>query len=418
MKPPDDDNRARTQYTNTSDLLQAYQINLPDPQQGQNDGLICPQCSHEKLSIFIEFNSVYWRCNDCNWHGFKQLAREEDPVDLWANFDAPPLPRGLLPETIEQFAFTQGEMMGADPAGLAMSGLVVCAAVIPDHIMIQPKKHDSWTESARIWAALVGLPSTMKTPSANQAKRPLERIDSRMARANADARRQYDNLPNDQRKATPAPPQPRLRLDDTTMEAAQDVLKDSPNGLLCTQDELGGWFGGMDKYSGHRAAMKDRGFWLRTWNGGDYPVSRIGRGNFLIPNLSVCMLGGIQPEAIRLVAGEAVDDGLLQRLFPIMLQPATMGKDEPIANAVLRYEELVAKLHENYPKPVLLHFAEDARPIRQRLEQKHLELVQCEVINKKLGAHIGKYNGLFARLCVLWHCIEQVGNLNLAYKEQ
>ena len=29
-----------------------------------------------------------------------------------------------------------------------------------------------------------------------------------------------------------------------------------------------------------------------------------------------------------------------------------------------------------------------------------------ETINKKLAAHIGKYNGMFARLCLLWHCIE------------
>ena len=30
----------------------------------------------------------------------------------------------------------------------------------------------------------------------------------------------------------------------------------------------------------------------------------------------------------------------------------------------------------------------------------------CEAVNKKLAAHIGKYDGLFARLCLIWHCIE------------
>lgn len=47
-----------------------------------------------------------------------------------------------------------------------------------------------------------------------------------------------------------------------------------------------------------------------------------------IDNLSVSMLGGIQPEPMRKVAGEAVDDGLLQRLFPIVLCNAFIGKDE------------------------------------------------------------------------------------------
>jgi hypothetical protein len=29
-----------------------------------------------------------------------------------------------------------------------------------------------------------------------------------------------------------------------------------------------------------------------------------------------------------------------------------------------------------------------------------------EVINPKLAAHIGKYHGLFARLCIIWHWVE------------
>jgi hypothetical protein len=29
-----------------------------------------------------------------------------------------------------------------------------------------------------------------------------------------------------------------------------------------------------------------------------------------------------------------------------------------------------------------------------------------EAVNKKLGSHIGKYDGIFARLCIIWHCIE------------
>ena len=33
-------------------------------------------------------------------------------------------------------------------------------------------------------------------------------------------------------------------------------------------------------------------------------------------------------------------------------------------------------------------------------------MMACETINKKLAAHIGKYDGIFARLCLLWHCIE------------
>jgi Protein of unknown function (DUF3987) len=57
----------------------------------------------------------------------------------------------------------------------------------------------------------------------------------------------------------------------------------------------------------------------------------------------------------------------------------------------------------------VLQFDEGALAIRKELEQRHLQLQQYESINRKLAAHIGKYNGLFARLCVVWHCILHAG---------
>ena len=44
-----------------------------------------------------------------------------------------------------------------------------------------------WQEAARLWVALVGDPSTMKTPMIYAATKPLRRIDNEMARDNQDA---------------------------------------------------------------------------------------------------------------------------------------------------------------------------------------------------------------------------------------
>ena len=78
-------------------------------------------------------------------------------MDLWAKFDPPTLPRGLLPEVIEDFAFDRGMTMGCDMSGIAVGALAVCAAAIPDDIQLQPKRHDTgWQEAARLWVALVG----------------------------------------------------------------------------------------------------------------------------------------------------------------------------------------------------------------------------------------------------------------------
>ena len=64
------------------------------------------------------------------------------PVDLWAKFEEPKLPANLLPDVIERYARRQAAVMGADPAGMAMAALTVCATAIPDCIELQVKRND------------------------------------------------------------------------------------------------------------------------------------------------------------------------------------------------------------------------------------------------------------------------------------
>jgi hypothetical protein len=336
-----------------------------------------------------------------------------EPVDLWGQFDPPLLPLGLLPDVIERFAFEEGELTGADPSGLAMAALAVCAAALPDHTQLKVKRHDPhWLEAARLWVGLIGNPSTKKTPIMLRVTKPLKRLDAALWRKFIAEKEAYDALSSEERKQAARPRQTRLRLEDTTIEAAQEVLKDSPDGVLCIQDELSGWFGAMDKYSG-RGASKDRGFWLQSFHGGPYALNRIARGAAMIENLSVSLLGGIQPDPIRKIAEDTIDDGLLQRLLPTILRRGKAGKDAPAGQAALAYDDLIVRLHDHERPGTALEFDDAALAIREALERKHLDLMAYEVINKKLAAHIGKYDGLFGRLCLLWHCIEGAEGLTV-----
>ena len=321
----------------------------------------------------------------------------------------------MLPAIIEDFAFAQGELMGVDPAGLAIGGLVVCGAAIPDCVELQVKEYDlSWRESARLWAALVGEPSTKKTPTLRQVARPLVRIDAQFARKYAAEKAEYDKLSAEERKQIDPPKKKRLRIEDTTIESAQEILRDSPQGVLSLQDELSGWFGSMDKYTAGRGVRKDRGFWLQSWNGGEYVCDRVSRGTCYVENLSVSLLGGIQPEPLREIIDETVDDELIQRLVTILLRPATAGKDEERPDATRKFEQLVERLAGKQQfnddiretEPLVIKFTPAAQAVRRRLERRHLDLMACEAVHPKLAAHLGKYDGIYARLCLIWHCIE------------
>jgi Protein of unknown function (DUF3987)/Bifunctional DNA primase/polymerase, N-terminal/Primase C terminal 2 (PriCT-2) len=344
---------------------------------------------------------------DDDTHRSMPPSRPADvPVDLWAKFDPPPLPTGLLPLTIEEFAFAKGRLMGADPAGLAAAALAVCAAALPDHVKLKVKRHDSWMEETRLWVGLVGDPSSKKTPMISQATWPIRRIDAGMWREYLRKKRAWDALSREERRVTPQPAQTRICIEDTTVEAAQEVLRDSPNGMLCVRDEMSGWFGAMDRYAGNRGAMADRGFWLQAYNGGTYSYNRVSRGSGVIENLSVSMLGGIQPEPMREIVDGTVDDGLIQRIIPIMVRTATLGMDAPTSDAEDRYGRLVERLARTREPFDCLGFDDAAMQVREQLEQKHLDLMACRTLNRKLAAHIGKYDGIFARMCLLWHVIE------------
>jgi hypothetical protein len=112
------------------------------------------------------------------------------------------------------------------------------------------------------------------------------------------------------------PPHNRLIIGDTTSEAAGEILATSSNGVLGVYDEMSGWFGQMERYGQSGQGMSERSFWLQARNGGAYSTDRITRGSIYVPNLSITIIGGIQPEPMRKVAGNSTDDGLIQRLTP------------------------------------------------------------------------------------------------------
>lgn len=342
-----------------------------------------------------------------------------EPVDLWGNFEPPTLPRGLLPEKIEDYARVQAEVMGVDPGGVAMAALAVCAAAIPDGIKLMMKgwsggpkdtglrrwSGGDWMESARLWVGLVGSPSTKKSPIITATVGPLARLDAELLQLYVTAMRAYEKLDKEERKEADRPVQKRLRLEDTTIEAAQEVLAGSPNGVLLVQDELSGFFGSMDKYSGNRGGAKDRAFWLQSYNGGLYALNRITRGVGIIPNLSVSLLGGIQPDVIRQLSNDTYEDGFLQRMQLIVLGPARVGMATSRPDVSMDYAELIEQLTKH--SDGVLRLNTRAQDIRGELEVKHLGMMQAiETFNGKLAAHIGKYDGLFGRLCVTFHCIE------------
>lgn len=332
-----------------------------------------------------------------------------EPFDLFGRFPLPPLPSGVMPGIIENFAFAHARLMGCDPTGLAMAALSVCATALPDQIKLQVNQNSKgWLESSRLWTALIGPPSSKKSPILSLAIKPLAELDKEVFQNWQAEKRRYDATPKENRDGPP-PPLRRVMMHDTTVEAAQSILAGSPWGVCMFQDELVGFFGAMEKYGGGGKGH-DRSVWLQSYNGGGYTINRKKNeetGGIWIPNLSVNILGGIQPDAIKDVFARSIDDGLLQRFLPILLSSRNVGEDIDTEAEFNDYANLVHELHKLSLEETL-RFDPAAQAAFRKATEKHLELERIEFVYNKLATHIGKYDGILARLCLLFHCIEHI----------
>lgn len=137
---------------------------------------------------------------------------------------------------------------------------------------------------AILWIALIGIPSSGKSPAFEHA---FARIRERYA-AGYEA---YESLleewetkrGTDGETAGPKPAKPQpLEYDDATVEAvarwllarSQESGKD-PSGAVI-DDELASTLEGLNQYKGGQGA--DRSKWLKLWTGADLSIQRVGRG--------------------------------------------------------------------------------------------------------------------------------------------
>jgi len=344
------------------------------------------------------------------------------PIDIFGVQQPPALPYDVLPDSLVAYVRDQSGLTGCDPAIIGMGALVAAAACITDGIKLQPKRHDpTWTESARLWVAFVGDPSTKKSPAISKAVRHVKRLDHRMAEENAatfsDYKWQHDAWKDakkaDKNAASLEPEKPatkRLLVEDITVEALTEVLKDNPRGVLTLKDELTGWFASMDAYKGaNKGASMDRAHWLEAYNGGRRSIDRITRGTVIVPNWSTCIIGGVQPDMIRRVASGMGNDGLLQRFMVIVARPAVLDDDRaPDLGAMDEFGRLFDKLEALGPADTVVRLTESAHQSRERVAKYAKRLIDA-LDHPHLQAWLGKWDGLYARLLLLYHVIECAG---------
>jgi hypothetical protein len=334
-----------------------------------------------------------------------------------------------LPAALLSFAQDTAVRMGTSPVAVALASLVTCTAAMSDAWRVQPKQHDhTWLEQPRLWGAIVGPPSVLKSPIIRVTTAPLDRLEAEAAeRYGSDLRRYKADLKRWKAEGSDPATEPRPPLltrwlvENATVEAISEVLRSdagarfqTPAGkVLIRQDELSEWIANLDRYRQGGRGGGDRGAYLRLFNGGRFTIDRVQRGAFAVANWSACLLGGIQPEVIARIAMEAADDGLLQRFLFAVIRNSPAGQDRtPDASALKRYRALIpaltglhpAKGLDDTPRAVVL--STDAHLHRRDIEGLARILSVLPNASPRRQAAAGKLPGIYARVALAFHLID------------
>lgn len=344
-----------------------------------------------------------------------------------------PFPTDTLPEPIRSYVESAAESVGCDPSYVALPMLSALAAAIGNTRRIRLKR--TWTEPPIIWSGIVGESGTMKSPAislaifATQQRQKQSMLDYQVKKAAwVIEREMYDSKMVEWKRlagkgkadAEDRPEEPekpiceRTWMDDTTIEALVPKLNENPRGLLLIRDELAGWLGSMDKYSGGSGG--DSASWLEVFGGRSITVDRITRSTLFVESASVSICGGIQPGIIKKSMDKKLrDSGMLAR-FLIANPPrqAKQWREEDVPEDI---QEQVAEVFDGLfalkmgsagdgqPTPSLIWLEGDAKKRFVEFVNQHGK-EQLDT-NGDLAAAYSKLECYCARFALIFHMINE-----------
>ena len=252
----------------------------------------------------------------------------------------PEFPYQLFGNFWGKWILAKAEGCSAPVDYVGMSLLSLLSALVGCSRFVSP--WDGWKEPPMLWVALVGDPSSGKSPALESVLGIAREIEQDSAETNQDIIRQYEGdllaakcIRDDWEKqikevtktGAPIPPmpkeaqepnrpeRPRIFVSDTTPEALARLLVHQSKGLLVMRDELSGWLGSFNRYSGGQGG--DRAFWLEATGGRPYTIDRARNGGeaVTIKHLAASILGGIQPDKLHTLLLKGDDDGLPARFL-------------------------------------------------------------------------------------------------------
>ena len=322
-----------------------------------------------------------------------------DPVNILQELCAPPFTGEELPAVLAEYPIAYAKATGFDLSITLSAALGVAAAALSDSFQVVGDSNSKWFQQARLWILAIARPGAGKTPAQKAMLAPLWHIHQQL---DAEWREAVAMLGDDEHE----PPRPRAIVVDTTIEALSQALRDNERGILIANDEFEGWLGSLDTYR-RGAISRDRGEWLRAFDGGPHSIERVQRGTVFVPNWGVSILTATTPAALAKVSRSLPEDGLLQRFIPII--GTHRGEGTPVQDLEQkqqRYAQTIERLFLAKPRAhngcVPLAF-EAQSFLREWMRQNQITQEAAGTLEPALEAHFAKYPNFLLRITLAFH---------------
>lgn len=352
------------------------------------------------------------------------------PVDFWHDGVAvPDIDARYLPECIGAFVFDQADLKGVDANQIALNAVVACSGALDNSIGLRPYAGEpDYIEKPVLWGACVGNSSVKKGAAQDAVMGRLRELDIEMRRKTAlimqerkdDAqvyeaklaawiRENSKGGPAGERPSAPEPvDSPRLLVENFTMEGLRGVLEHNGRGkVFGCFDEIASLFGNLDAYSAQRGANKDAPQLLKLYESKAGIFDRAPPAPpVYIKSWAASIVGGIQPGPLqRTVERQGfAENGMLQRFMLAVAKPAKIPqKRDTGGESLMRWNHCIEELVAMRPNPEPVRYSEGAQMVMESFTRWIYEAAAIGA-SDGLTSAIGKFEGLFHRLCLVFHC--------------
>lgn len=379
------------------------------------------------------------------------------------------LTSNMMPKLLWDYASNSAERLSVPIEYVLMPLMVSLGSLIGSKLSIYPKMYDNWEVVPNFYGAIVGNPSSKKSPSLSEGLKPIshlvalakdkynedklehdtqKELNKHMTKAaekqlsdlakklatqaDDDTEISQDDLKAKAQELAEAkqsdeliPEIKRYVTDDGTIESIGELESKHKNGMLVKRDELTGWLASLESESNQQS----RSFYLEGFNGlGSFQVDRIGRGSVFIDTHCLSVIGGIQPDKLEYYLSKTMkglgNDGLIQR-FQLMVYPDPLPNskerdlppDKQSRDALYNFFETIDSMQlgdfmryganpiDDYHKRPYYRFTDEAYQVFMNWYDA-LKIRANEAEHSIIAEHLIKYAKTVPSLALVFHLVD------------